>query len=110
MQWRPVAPFDVAHPYPTGQAPRDHHPPGWGKLERHEYGELGPGRQRVVVHSTKRRRDGWTYHVAELAHFPGWVAYFRSPTGTRVEHARSGDTLGDQLAQAFSTFQYGAAV
>jgi len=109
--WRRTAPFKVAHPHPAGHAPRDHHPPGWGKLELHHYGELGPGRQRVVVHSTARRRDGWRYCVAELASYPGWAAWFLAPTnGTRIEHARSGDSLGDQLAQAFSLHQWGPHV
>lgn len=110
MRWRPGAPFKTAHAYPPGQGPKDHHPPGWGALERRRYLELGAKRWRCVVLSTARRRDGWSFNVVELEEFPSWLSYWHNrKTGTRIQSHRSGDAVAGQLAQAFELHEWGGA-
>jgi hypothetical protein len=105
---RHTAPFEVAHRYQPGQAPRDHHPAQWGRLERTRYLELGEKRWRVVVRSTARRHDGWSFNVIEMADFPSWVSYWHNgKSGVRVQSHRSGDAVAGQLAQAFELHEWG---
>lgn len=96
MSWQELAPFDVAHLYQPGQAPADEHPPAWGKLELQRYGVLDG--TALVVRSTRRRKDGWSYNVAEERDRPAWVGYYHhKPTGRRLRAANSGNAL--ELAQ-----------
>lgn len=96
MRVQPVSPFDVAHQYPAGGAPSDEHPERWGKLVLHQcYSIDGVP---VVVHSTERRRDGWSYNVVEQRDLPAWVGYYHhKPSGKRIRAANSPNAL--QLAQ-----------
>lgn len=106
MLWRDAAPFKTSHVYEPGQAPKDFHPTGWGPLAFHRFGELA-GRWRVVVHSTERRRDGWSFNVLEMEQFPAWVSYFHNARSkTRVQSHRSGDAIAGQLAQAFELHEW----
>lgn len=107
FRWEDLPPFPKGAVYAPGASPAEHHPAQWGKLERHRYGCLsGPGGAwRVVVHSTRRSRDGWTYNVVELEAGPMWVSYFHNQAGDRIEHARSGNA--GELAQALSVFKLG---
>lgn len=96
--WQPAAAFLERHEYPTGKAPQDHHPPGFGKITSHWYGEREAGWQ-VVVHSTTRRADGWSYNVAVERREPHWVSWFHNAlTGARLRHL---GLNGDRLAHAF---------
>ena len=96
--WRPIAAFLEAHDYPPLQSPQDEHPPGFGKIASHWYGEREGGWQ-VVVHSTKRRDDGWSYNVAVERDAPNWVSWFHNAeTGARLRHV---GLNGDRLANAF---------
>lgn len=96
MRVQPVAPFQVAHQYPPGQSPKDEHPPSWGKLVSHQCCSIDG--VAVVVHSTERRPDGWSYNVVEQRSEPAWVGYYHhKPTGKRVRAANSANALG--LAQ-----------
>lgn len=107
LQAREIAPFETSHAYAPGQAPRDHHPEGWGQLEFRRYLELG-GRWKVVVYSTPRRADGWSFNVVEMEQFPAWISYFHNrKSKTRVQSHRSGDAIAGQLAQAFELYQWG---
>lgn len=107
LPWRAAAPFEPAHVYDEGQAPSDHHPAGWGKLELHRFGELGALRWKVVVHSTARRKDGWSFNVVQMERFPAWLSYFHdSKSGTRVQSHRSADHIAGQLAQAFELYNW----
>jgi hypothetical protein len=109
FRWRELPPFKHGATYAAGASPRDYHPPRYGKLELHRYGRLSLADGttfKVMVHATRRRRDGWAYVVAELASSPMWVSYFHSDrTGQRVEHARSGNA--QQLAEALSVKRLG---
>jgi hypothetical protein len=99
VTWQDVPAFLVRHVYAAGEAPRDHHPHGWGRLEFHRFGKLGNG-WHVAVHSTKRRKDGWSFNVVELEARPIWVAYYHhAPTDKRVREANSPNAL--HLAQVF---------
>lgn len=96
MRVQPVPPFEVAHQYPPGQSPRDEHPKAFGKLVSHRCYSID-GVQ-VVVHSTERKRDGWSYNVVEQRSEPAWVGYYHhKPTGKRLRAANSPNAL--QLAQ-----------
>lgn len=103
------APYQVGPVYAHGAAPSDYHPEHYGKLELHRYGRvsLADGSTfRVMVHSTRRNRDGWAYVVAELASAPMWVSYFHSAhSNARIEHARSANA--QQLAEALSVSKLG---
>ena len=98
LHWTETPPFEVAHLYPKGKAPGDEHPPAWGKLELRRYG-IAEGTA-VVVYSTRRRRDGWSYNVVEERDRPAWVGYYHhAPTGRRIRAANSPNAM--QLAQLF---------
>lgn len=106
MRWRPAAPFQTAHAYAPGQEPKDFHPTSWGPLELHRFAEL-PGGLKVVVHSTARRHDGWSFNVAELERYPGWISYFHNlKSGTRIQSHRSANEIAGQLAQAFELHEW----
>ena len=105
--YRLIAPFQTSHAYPPGQAPCDHHPPQWGPLTFRRYLELG-GRWKASVHSTERRRDGWSFNVLELADFPAWISYWHNAKSkTRVLSHRSADPMAGQLVQAFDLYEWG---
>jgi hypothetical protein len=88
----PVPSFVVAHTYPAGGAPGDEHPPGWGPLVVRRCARFGL--VDVVVHSTERRRDGWSYNVAEQRDVPAWVGYYHhAGTGKRLRAANSPNAL-----------------
>lgn len=98
MRWQELEPFEVAHLYPQGQSPRDEHPKAWGKLELRRYG-VADGTA-VVVYSTRRRGDGWSYNVVEERDRPAWVGYYHhAPTGKRIRAANSPNAM--PLAQLF---------
>jgi hypothetical protein len=107
--WKDEPAFLTRWKYGPGEAPEDHHPAGWPKMEVHRYGKLferGTGNPywSVAVHSTRRARNGWTYNVAELKARPVWIAYFHhAATGQRVQHAMSENALA--LAQAFGLYR-----
>ncbi len=97
------APYTSGAVYAPGAAPQDFHPKEYGKLELHRHGRLSlpdGSTFRVVVHATRRRRDGWAYVVAELVSAPMWVSYFYRQPGDRIEHARSANAapLADGLS------------
>lgn len=95
-RWQPLPAFAVAHSYPPGHTPAEQHPPAWGRLEITRHG-LADG-VAVVVRSTQRRKDGWSYVVVEQRDRPGWVGYYHhQPTGRRLRAANSPDALA--LAQ-----------
>lgn len=108
-RWKDAPGFLTRWKYGPGEAPEDHHPQAWPKLEVHRYGSLidrsdGMPRWTLAVHSTRRARNGWTYNVVELKSRPVWVAYFHHhQTGQRVQHARSAGAR--ELAATFGLFQ-----
>ncbi len=96
MQPVPVAPFTVAHVYPQGQAPSTEHPDRFGPMVQHRCFSIEG--VEVIVHSTERGRDGWSYNVVEQRDRPVWVGYYHhAPTGKRLRAANSPNAL--QLAQ-----------
>lgn len=102
------APYTNGAVYAAGAAPSDYHPPSYGRLELHRYGRLSLADGttfRVIVHATRRRGDGWSYVVVELASAAMWVSYFHRRAGERIEHARSANAA--QLAEAFSVKKLG---
>lgn len=109
FQWEESpAPYQSGAVYAPGASPKDYHPEHYGKLELHRYGRvsLADGSTfRVVVHATRRNRDGWSYVVVELVSAPMWVSYFYRQPGERIEHARSGNAA--QLAEALSVKRLG---
>lgn len=101
MRVQVVPDFVVAHRYPEGQAPADEHPPKWGKLVLHRCCRIDG--LDVVVHSTARRADGWSYNVVEQRDRPAWVGYYHhQPSGKRLRAANSPNAL--QLAQLLDAF------
>ena len=98
--WRITDPFIERHVWPAGCSPRDHHPKHFGKLTSTWYGCRRDGSMRVVVRSTKRLEDGWSYNVAVERDRPSWVSWFHhAPTGKRIRHLGSDKPL--DLALAF---------
>lgn len=96
MRVQPVPDFVVAHSYPEGKAPGDLHPPRFGKLVVHRCCRIDG--IDVVVRSTERQRDGWSYNVVEQRDRPAWVGYYHhKPSGKRLRSANSPNAL--QLAQ-----------
>lgn len=94
--WTPVAAFVEQHEYPEGKGPQDVHPQGFGKIAHHAY--LERDGWQVVVHSTERRGDGWSYCVAVERKEPKWFSYFRNhKTGARIRHL---GLHGERLAHA----------
>lgn len=87
-RWEPTAAWIARHVWPKGESPRENHPEGYGKLEFHDYGLASNEHVHgmpVAVHSTKRRKDGWSYHVVEVQHWPIWVSYYHhAATGKRI--------------------------
>ncbi|HSQ03862.1 MAG TPA: hypothetical protein VLN59_07500 [Burkholderiales bacterium] len=108
FRWQELPPFEHGGVYAPGSAPKDYHPEHYGKLELHRYGRLSlsdGSTFKVMVHATRRNRDGWSYVVAELSSAPMWVSYFHHPRGDRIEHARSANA--HQLAEALSVKRLG---
>jgi len=108
FRWRELPPFAHGAQYAPGTHPKEYHPPHYGKLELHRYGRLSLADGttfKVMVHATRRNRDGWAYVVAELSSSPMWVSYFHRRDGQRIEHARSGNAA--QLAEALSVRKLG---
>lgn len=98
MIWKPAPAFHEAHVYPALKSPRDAHPKMFGPIVSHWYGEREGGWQ-VVVHSTGRLPDGWSYNVAVERKAPHWVSWFHNAkTGARLRHV---GLNGDRLAHAF---------
>lgn len=96
MHAQQVAEFVVGHQYAPGQSPRDAHPERYGPMVSHRCCIIDG--VAVVVHSTKRLRDGWSYNVVEQRDQPCWVGYYHhAPTGKRLRAANSPNAL--QLAQ-----------
>lgn len=91
-EWQEAASFVDRHLYPAGAGPKDVHPKAFGKLERHWYGRHGD--LVVAVHSTERRKDGWSYNVAIERDRPEWLGWFHHVTGRRIRHASSADPAG----------------
>jgi hypothetical protein len=108
FRWQDLPAPEHGAVYAPGKAPKDYHPEHWGPLETHRHGRLSLADGttfKVMVHATRRNRDGWSYVVAELSSAPMWVSYFHHPSGDRVEHARSGNA--QQLAEALSVRKLG---
>lgn len=102
------APYESGAVYAPGASPGDFHPREYGRLDQHRHGRVSTADGstfRVVVHSTRPRRDGWVYVVVELVSAPMWVSYFYRRGGDRIEHARSGNA--QQLADALSVKRLG---
>jgi hypothetical protein len=100
MRFVPCAPFKVAHVYKPGQSPKDEHPPKWPPLKREltRFGTVGG--VAVVVRSTPRRKDGWSYNVAEERDRAAWIGYYHhGPSGRRIRAANSPNAM--ELAQLF---------
>jgi hypothetical protein len=96
MRVEQVPAFEVAHRYPEGGAPKDEHPPRYGKLVLHRFCRIDG--VDVVVRSTERNRDGWSYNVVEQRDEPAWVGYYHhKPSGKRLRASNSPNAL--QLAQ-----------
>jgi hypothetical protein len=92
----PVPDFVVGHTYPEGKGPSDEHPERYGKMVAHRCYRIDG--VEVVVHSTERQRDGWSYNVAEQRDRPAWVGFYHhKPSGRRVRAANSPNAL--MLAQ-----------
>lgn len=97
--WQPSIAFVERHIWPRGGSPKDHHPKHFGKLSS-EWFATKDGMQ-VVVRSTKRLEDGWSYNVAVERERPAWVSWFHhAPTGKRLRHLGSEKPL--ELALAFN--------
>jgi hypothetical protein len=95
--WTPIAAFLERHAYPPGNAPQDHHPKPFGPIKSHWYGSRSGWE--VVVHTTKRLPDGWSYNVAVERESPHWVSWFHNAkTGVRLRHL---GLDGERLAHAF---------
>jgi hypothetical protein len=96
MRVQPIPDFVAGHRYPPGKAPGDEHPKGWGPMVSHRCCNIDG--VACVVHSTERRKDGWSYNVVEQRDQPCWVGYYHhAPTGKRMRAANSPNAL--QLAQ-----------
>lgn len=96
MRAQSLPDFAVGHEYPKGQAPSDEHPERFGRMTLHRCFRIDG--IEVVVHSTERQRDGWSYNVVEERARPAWVGYYHhKPSGKRLRAANSPNAL--QLAQ-----------